>query len=208
MFSDLHQFSLFGIKLIDFNMLGNLGLKLLIDLVFTLIIIRWIFFPIYRETDYLFTAFVINVVVFTICFFLANFKVDKGFSFGLFAVLSIVRYRTEQIPIRQMTYMFAAIIIGVINALSGKIISFTELIIVNSIIAIAIYLLERTTSPNGHVEKTIKYGNMDLIKPARYQELLADLKERTGLPITRVEVANINLMNNSAEVRIHYERGE
>jgi len=201
----LSQLSVFGVQLIDFNNFGHLFLKLSIDIIFALIIIRGIFYPIYREINYLFTAMLINIVVFLICFFLINLRLEKGIAFGLFAVLSIVRYRTEQIPIRQMTYLFAVIIIAVINAFSGKSVSFAELILSNSVIAISIYILEKTMAHNNYIVKTIKYEKIELIKPEKYDELLNDLRLRTGFKIQKAEVESINFSNNTAEINVFYK---
>lgn len=203
-FEQLSQCTIAGIQLVDFSSFSQLFLKLAIDVIFTLIIIRWIFYPIYREMDYLFTTILINIVVFLICFFLINIKLKTGLAFGLFAVLSIVRYRTEQIPIRQMTYMFSVIVIAVINALSGVEFSLAELIFANLTIAFAIYVLEKNMFHKRYTVKTVKYEKIDLIKPDKQLELLNDLKERTGLNIHKAEIESINFLNNTAEINIYY----
>ena len=182
-FEHFEHYVLLGNQLINFHNFSHLSLKLVIDIIFTLIIVRAIFYPIYKEKDYVFTLVVINIVIFFICFLMESINLDIGFAFGLFAIFAILRYRTEQIPIREMTYMFAVIIVAVLNALSGKVISYAELFLANIIILLAILLLEKNFLHDDVTMKIITYEKIDLIKPEKYSNLIADLKERTGLEI-------------------------
>jgi hypothetical protein len=199
---NLDQITIFGSHLINFNSVSYLLMKLFIDIFFTLIIVRFIFYPIYKERDYVFTSLLINISVFLICFMLGSIKVKIGFAFGLFAVFSMLRYRTEQIEIRQMTYMFVVIIIAVINALSDEEISFAEQILANASILIAVYLLEKNLLHDREFIKVITYEKIDLIKPEKYDLLIKDLKDRTGLNIKRVEIDSINFLNDTAKLKI------
>lgn len=192
-------------QLINFENFGYLFLKLGTDLLFTLIIIRFIFYPIYREINYVFTTTIINVSVFLICFLLGSIKLKIGFAFGLFAVFSIIRYRTEQIPIRQMTYMFTVIIIAVLNALSNGSLSYAELLLANSTILATIFLLEKNFLHQREFVQTIRYEKIDLIKPENYEQLLADLKTRTGLDVVRADVESINFLNDTAQLKVLYQ---
>jgi hypothetical protein len=198
----LDQITIFGSQLINIGSLSFLFLKLLIDLFFTIIIVRFIFYPIYKESDYVFTSLLINISVFLICFLLGSIKVKIGFAFGLFAVFSMLRYRTEQIEIRQMTYMFVVIIIAVINALSDEEISIAEQILANFSILTAVFLLEKNFLHDREFVKTITYEKIDLIKPENYDQLIKDLKIRTGLNIKRAEIDSINFLNDTARLRI------
>jgi hypothetical protein len=200
----LDQYSLFGIQLINFNNFGLLLLKLGTDIFFTFIIIRLIFYPIYKERNYLFTSFLINVTVFLICFLLANIKLKIGFAFGLFAVFSIIRYRTEPIPIRQMTYMFTVIIVAVLNALSDETISYAELILANVVILLTILIMEKNLLHNRDMVKVVKYEKIELIKPENYDKLIQDLKERTGFNIIKAEIESINFLNDTTKLKIYY----
>jgi hypothetical protein len=197
--------TIFGVHLINFHNFGYLFLKLLIDIFFTFIMIRLIFYPIYRQREYLFTTFLINIAVFLICFLLGSLKLKIGFAFGLFAVFSIIRYRTEPIPIRQMTYMFAVIIIAVLNAMADEEISYAELILANITILLAAFILEKNLLHNKDVIKVIKYEKIDLIKPENYDKLIKDLNERTGFNIQKAEVGSINFLNDTAEIKIFYQ---
>lgn len=199
------QYTIFGMQLINFDNFGYLFLKLGTDLFFTLIIIRSIFYPIYREINYVFTTITINISVFLICFLLGSIKLKIGFAFGLFAVFSIIRYRTEQIPIRQMTYMFAVIIIAVLNALSNGSLSYAELLLANTAILVTIFLLEKNFLHNREFVQTIRYEKIELIKPQNYDRLISDLKNRTGLNVIRAEIESINFLNDTAQIKILYQ---
>jgi hypothetical protein len=147
----------------------------------------------------------INIAVFLVCFMLASIKLKIGFAFGLFAVFSIIRYRTEPIPIRQMTYMFMAIIVAVLNALADDGISYGELVIANMVILVTIFILEKNLLHSRDFVKVIKYEKIDLIKPENYHTLIKDLKERTGFNIQKAEIESINFLNDTAMVKIFYQ---
>lgn len=204
--SSLENCMLSGIQLINFVDFKCLLLKLIIDLLFVLIIIRGIFYPAYKERDYAFTAIVINIAIFFICFLMGSIKLKIGFAFGLFAVFSILRYRTEQIPIREMTYMFAVIIIAVLNALSDDKISYAELFVANLSITLIIFLLEKDVLHDDESVKLITYEKIDLIKPENYELLIADLRERTGLFVKRAELDSINFLNDTAKLKVLFQR--
>ncbi len=205
MISNLDQYSVLGIQIMNFYNLGHLLIKLATDVFFTFIIIRLIFYPIYKDRDYLFTSFLINIAIFLICFMMASIKLKIGFAFGLFAVFSIIRYRTEQIPIRQMTYMFAVIIVAVLNALSDETISYAELIIANVVILLTIFILEKNLLHNRDMVKIVKYEKIEFIKPENYDQLLQDLKERTGYNIHKAEIESINFLNDTTQIKIYYQ---
>ncbi len=201
----LQLYTLFGIQLVNFNDLGYLLLKFATDLFFVLIIIRFIFYSRYKNREYVFSTLLINIAIFLICFLMATIKLKIGFAFGLFAVFSIIRYRTEAIPIREMTYLFVAIIIAVINALSGTTISYAELILANMIIMLTTYFVENNFLHKKEFIKTIKYEKIELIRPENYDRLIADLKERTGFNVKRADIDSINFMNDTATLKILYE---
>lgn len=202
--TSLEQLMIFGYQLINIHNINHMLIRLVIDLVFTLIIIRLVFYPIYKERDYVFTTILVNLSVFFICFLLASIKLQIGFAFGLFAVFSIIRYRTQQIPIREMTYIFVVIIIAVINAISNEKISYAELLLANIVILIAIYILEHNFLHGREIVKLIIYEKIELIKPENYEMLIKDLKERTGLDIQRAEIDSINFLNDTAKLKIVY----
>lgn len=205
MLEQMEQIKFLGTQLINFGDFGSLAVRLSIDLIFAFIVIRLIFYRIYKETDYVFTAFMLNICIFLVVFLLGSIKLKIGFAFGLFAVFSILRYRTEQVPIRQMTYLFVVIIIAVINALSNKKVSYFELLLANTIIIFTIYIIENNFLHKKEFVKLIKYEKIELIRPENYEILLADLRMRTGFNVNRAEVDSINFLNDTAMLKIVYE---
>ena len=199
---------LFGIDLYDSKDLIKLLFKFSIDLLFLFIIVRVIYYRMKDEKDYVFTFFMFNILTFFICFLLRKVPMEMGFALGLFAVFGILRYRTEAIPIRQMTYLFIVIGVSVINALANKKISHSELIFTNFIIIAVTYGLEKIWLLKHETRKTITYEKIDLIKPSKKEELMADLKERTGLNITRIEVRRIDFLRDTAQIRIFFFEDE
>ena len=131
---------------------------------------------------------------------------EMGFALGLFAVFGILRYRTEAIPIRQMTYLFIVIGISMINALSNKSVSIFEVLFTNGLITLITYLIDRLWFQTIEEKKSIVYEKIELIKPENKQELIQDLKERTGLPIHEVKVDKIDFLKDTAAVTIYYNR--
>jgi hypothetical protein len=202
---DLEQYTILGVQIINFTDIGFLFLRLVLDVISAFITLRFIFYQIYKERDYFFTSFMINIAVFLVCFLMASVKLKIGFAFGLFAVFSILRYRTEKIPIRQMTYMFTAIIIAVLNSMADDKISHVELILANLFIVGTIFILEKDILHNRDFVHEIKYEKIDLIKHENYDLLIKDLKERTGFNVKKAEIQSINFMNDTAKLKVFYQ---
>jgi hypothetical protein len=146
----------------------------------------------------------IGVIVFFLCFLLENVKVELGFALGLFAIFGIIRYRTNPIPIREMTYLFIVIGVSIVNALANKKISYAEMIFTNLGIITIIWLFERVFFLRNLSVKEILYEKIDLIKPDRYEELKADLEERTGITISKIEIGKIDFLRDAAKISIYY----
>ena len=195
---------LFGIDLYDSKDLIKLLFKFSIDLLFLFIIVRVIYYRIKDEKDYVFTFFMFNILTFFICFLLRKVPMEMGFALGLFAVFGILRYRTEAIPIRQMTYLFIVIGLSMINSLANKSISWFEILLANGIITIITYLIDRVWFSTIELTKTILYEKIELIKPENEQELIEDLKKRTGLQIVAVKVDKVDFLRDTAQIKIYY----
>jgi hypothetical protein len=178
--------------------------RLILNFIFTTIIIRYVYYPKTRRKDYLFTYFLISLITFFLCFALKKFDIGIGMGLGLFAIFGIIRYRTNTIEIKEMTYLFVVIGISVVNALAKKQISIVEILLLNGAVVGLTAGLEYFWLLKHELRKTVVYEKIDLIKPERYHELKADLEERTGLTINRIEVGNINFLNDTANVRIYY----
>lgn len=186
----------------------RLFIRFFFNIAIVLLIVRFIYYPISRRKDYLFTYVLISITIFFLCSLLENVRLELGFALGLFAIFGIIRYRTDPIPIKEMTYLFLVIGVSVINALANKKVSHTELILTNFAIVLASYALERVFLLKHETTKKIKYERIDLIVPERYDDLLADLTERTGLNINRVEIGNIDFLRDTANILIFYYEDE
>ena len=193
-----------GTPVFDKEDFWKLLIKGLFNLLIILVIVRYIYYPVTRNKDYLFTYLLISLTVFLLCFLLDNVKLELGFALGLFAIFGIIRYRTDPIPIKEMTYLFIVIGISVVNALSNKKISYAELVFANLMIVFVTFGMERLWLLKHETRKNIIYEKIELIKPENKEELLADLKERTGLNIVRYEIRRIDFLKDIANIRIFY----
>jgi len=155
--------------------------------------------------DFVFTYFMFNSLIFFFAYLLGNITINMGFAFGLFAVFAILRYRTDPIPIKEMTYLFIVITIGVINALSGNEVSYTILLFTNFTLVVLTYFLETYWQKNLLIRMTVEYEKIENIKPENRDALLADLKERTGLNIQSLEFRRMNFLRDTARIRIYYK---
>ena len=197
---------LYGIDFFDLEDFSKLLFKFGINFIFLIIIVRLIYYRVKDDKDYVFTYIMFNILTFFICFLLRKVPMEMGFALGLFAVFGILRYRTEAIPIRQMTYLFIVIGISMINALSNKSVSIFEVLFTNGLITLITYLIDRLWFQTIEEKKSIVYEKIELIKPENKQELIKDLKERTGLPIHEVKVEKIDFLRDTAAVTIYYNR--
>jgi hypothetical protein len=195
---------LFGIELIDTADFSELFFRFTFNAIVCLIIVRYIYFPITQRKDYLFTYLLFSVVIFFVCFMLSNVKLGVGFALGLFALFGIIRYRTNAIAIKEMTYLFVIIGITVVNALANKKISYAELLFTNLAVIGFTYALEKIWLIRLEKTKLVLYEKIELIKPENYDELLKDLKDRTGLDIHKAEVERIDFLRDTARIIIYY----
>lgn len=200
----LDNLTLFGIELFNRHQFLLMGFRFFINLFFTVIVVRYIYYANNRRKDYLFTYILISVSVFLLAFLLQNVNLQLGFALGLFALFGIIRYRTNPIPIKEMTYLFLIIVISVINALSDQSISYVELLFANVSLIIVTLIIEHFWSFRHESSKTILYEKIDLIKPQNQKKFIEDLEQRTGLKINRVEIGKINFLRDTAEITIYY----
>lgn len=180
-------------------------IRFFINFVFLTIIVRFLYYQYSRRRDYLFTFYMIGIIVFFICFTLKKFELDLGMALGLFAIFGILRYRTNPIEIKEMTYLFVVIGVSVINALANKKMSYVEIVAGNLIIVTAIYILERVWLLKQEKRRKIIYENLENTKPENYERLKDDLQNRTGLTIKKITIGNIDYVNGTATLTIFYE---
>ena len=193
-----------GTPLFDSKDFFKLLVKTVFNLSIILIIVRYIYYPVTKNKDYLFTYFLISLTVFLLCVLLDSVKLELGFALGLFAIFGIIRYRTDPIPIKEMTYLFLVIGISVVNALANKKISYSELVFANFMIVGVTLGLERVWLLKHESRKNIIYEKINLIKPENHSELILDLKDRTGINVVRVEIRKIDFLKDIAYLRIFY----
>ena len=191
----------------DFFNLQSL-LALVIRFSFNMLVVgiigRGLYFSVTGRKNYLFAFTLISVVVFLICFLLDSIGLELGFALGLFAIFGIIRYRTNPIPIKEMTYLFIVIGISVINGLSNAEISYLELVFTNVAVIIVVYLHERVWLLRNESKKVIEYEKIELVQPERRPELIADLKKRTRLDITKIEIRRFNFLRDTVMLKIHF----
>lgn len=197
-----------NIELVNWEDFIDLILRTVFNLTVVIILVRYLYYRITPRKDYLFTYILISITVFFMVFLLENIKIELGFALGLFAIFGIIRYRTRQIPIREMTYLFLVIGISVINALANSKVSYAELIFTNIAVLMVTYLLEKVFLLKHETKKVINYENVELVKPENRAELIKDLELRTGINIIRVEIGRIDYLRDSARVMIYYFESE
>ena len=195
---------IFNINLIDVEDFLELLSRFALNALMITILVRYIYYSATRRKDYLFTYFLIGFIVFLLCFLLENVKLELGFALGLFAIFGIIRYRTRQIEIKEMTYLFLVIGVSVINALANKKVSYAELLFTNFSLVLITYLLEKVFLLKHESRKVIEYDKIELIKPGNYELLHQDLEERTGLKINRIDIGKVDFLKDSARIHIHY----
>lgn len=188
----------------DWSGLTELILRFLLNVAVISFIVRVFYYPKSKRRDYFVTFILISISVFLIIFLMGGVKLKTGVALGLFAIFGIIRYRTESVPIREMTYLFLIIAVSTINALDSSI-SYVELLATNLLFIISIWAMESNRWVKHVASKLVLYDNISLITPEKESELIEDLKKRTGLDILRVEVGAIDFSKDTAMVKIYYE---
>jgi hypothetical protein len=191
------------VPLIDDDII-KLGVRFMIDVVFLVLVVSFAVYPHNQKRDFTFTAVMMNVMTFFICFTLKKLDLGLGMALGLFAIFAVLRYRTDAIKAKEMTYLFIVIGIAVVNALSNKKTSYAELMAVNLGVVVAAVVMERFAARDRLRQHTVAYDRLDLLTPQRRSELLADLKERTGFDVTKVEIQKLDLRRSTATLTIDY----
>jgi hypothetical protein len=203
-FSDKFSLDFLGIPLYDAQSLLLLLLRFTFNMVVCWVIIHFFYYKKSTRRDYYTTFLLFSVTIFLLIFLLDNVKIQMGFALGLFAIFGMIRYRTETVPIREMTYLFMLIGIAVINGLAMSV-SYAELFTTNFIFILATWFVEYNKIIKHTASKVVLYEKIQLIVPEREQELMEDLKKRTGLDIHKLEVGNIDFLRDVAYIKIYYK---
>ncbi len=199
------QNQLLGTYFFEMESFLSLIIRFTFNLLVVGIIVRGLYYTITRKKNYLFSFMLIGVVVFLVCYLLESLGIGVGFALGLFAIFSIIRYRTNPIPIKEMTYLFVVIGVSVVNGLSTGDVTYFELVFTNIIVILIVYVLEKVWLMKNEVKKVINYEKIELIHPDKRIELIEDLTKRTGLPISRIEIGRINFLRDTVRLIIYYQ---
>jgi hypothetical protein len=184
---------------------GNFLLDFAFNFLVALLLVRFIYYPSTHNKPYVFTFLAFNTVIFFVLSFMANIAIGVGVGFGLFAIFSILRYRTDPIPIREMTYLFIISALPLMNAsgVSGTV--WPQLVAANLAVLVILWVLEKEWGFHYEASKQIVYEKIELIRPDCRAELLADLETRTGLKIKRIAIGKVDFLHDVANLKIYYD---
>lgn len=183
-------------------------IRLFVCIVVNLVIVDRLYYKKSRRRDFYFTFMLISLAIFFLVFFMIfvledmKAKTSIGIGIGLFGIFSIMRYRTDAMPVREMTYLFVIISLSVVNAIAASV-SMAELLVTNLIVVAAIWLCEHRLKLEP--SKLVQYDRLELIKPDRSEDLKADLEMRLGLKVRKVEVGAIDMLRDMAVLRVYYD---
>jgi len=189
---------------VDWPDFAKLMTRLALDLALTLALVLGVYYRLYKSREFAFTYVIFNIITFSLCVLLRKVPMELGFALGLFAVFGMLRYRTEEIRMRDLTYLFIVIGLGILNGVANKKVSLLELITVNVVIVGTAAWFELTGAKGAHGSTPMLYDNLTLLQPGRDAELIGDLRERTGLDVIRVQVNRIDLLRDAAEITVFY----
>jgi uncharacterized protein DUF4956 len=190
--------------LVDWSGLVRLLSRLAVNLAFAGAVIRLIYYRLYRNREYVFTYYLFNVITFCLCLLLRKVSSPLGLALALFGVFGILRYRTEQIRIRDLTYLFIVIGLGVLNAFGDRTVSVAELLVVNGVIVGMTAALELGSSRQNERSTPLLYDQLELLRPGNEANLLSDLSAKLGLAVVRVEVNQFDLLRDAADITVFY----
>ena len=177
-------------------------MRMLINFIAVLVLFRLVYYPRYKNGENVFTYFIFNTIIFLITYLLNRAEMSIGAAFGLFAVFTMLRYRTENISAKDMTYMFLAISLGLINAISKG--GWVEFLLVNTLVVSITWLLESRWILKRQTTKTVMYDNIALIKPECHAELMDDLEKRFGRKIHHISLGDVDFLRDSVLIKLTY----
>lgn len=184
---------------------GNTLLRFLICVVVNWVIVDRLYYRKCHRRDFYFTFMLISVAIFFLVYFMMGMdrgKATMGVGLGLFGIFSIMRYRTDTMPAREMTYLFVVVSLSVVNAISSRV-SLAEILVTNLIVVLAIWICEKHLKAKSR--KLVQYDRIELIVPERREELIADLEKRLGIKVLEVEVGSVDMLRDMAMLRVTYD---
>jgi len=188
--------------------LAQFVLGAVLNLLVAVVIVRFIYYPATHEKAYVFTFLAFNTVIYFVLALLNTAELGVGVGFGLFAIFSVLRYRTDPMPIREMTYLFIILALPVMNSTGMLESSWPQLLIANSAVILVLWLLENEWGFRYEVSKHITYEKIELVPPTRRAEMIADLEARTGLKVKKVNVGKIDFLRDTAELQVFFAESD
>jgi hypothetical protein len=180
-------------------------MRFALNLIFLFILIRLLYFRYSKKEKFMFTFFLIGISVFFICSMLKDIKIEIGMGLGLFAIFTILRFRTRNFSVKDMAYTFTTIGISVINSVNGGGFPVVGFLIINVIVVLSVFILEEYLVKNMFSKYSIYYDNLNLLKPGSNNKLKKDLSSRTGLDIMKVKIRNIDFTREIAHLEIYFK---
>ena len=202
-----NQISFLGVPLCDTQSLLHLLMRFAFNLIVTWVIARYCYYVKSQRRDYVLTFMLFGAAMFLLIFLMESVSIQIGMTLGLFAIFGVIRYRTETVPIREMTYLFIFICVAVINGLALNI-SYVELIVANLLLLLLIWTVEGRRLLRHTSAKLVIYEKINLITPDKREEMIADLEERLGHKVNKVEVGHVDFLRDVAFVKVYYELPE
>ena len=199
-----NQISFLGVPLCDTQSLLHLLMRFAFNLLITWIISRYCYYTKSQRKDYVLTFMLFGAAMFLLIFLMESVSIQIGMTLGLFAIFGVIRYRTETVPIREMTYLFIIICVAVINGLALNI-SYVELIVANLLLLLLIWTVEGRRLLRHTSAKLVIYEKINLITPDKREEMIADLEARLGHKVEKVEVGHVDFLRDVAFVKVYYE---
>ena len=196
--------SFLGIPLFDTQNILHLLIRFGFNLLVSWIIVHFFYYRKSGRRDYFLTFMLFSSSMFLLIFLMENVKLQIGLTLGLFAIFGVIRYRTETVPVREMTYLFIIITVSVINGLALNI-SYAELVLANLLITCLIWVCECARTTRNTSVKVILYDKIELIRPDRMDELKEDLESRLGFKIDKIEVGHVDFLKDSAYIKVYYQ---
>ena len=203
--------------------IGELGIRFAMNLLVCWILVHFFYYRKSRRRDYYFTFMVFSSAMLTLLYIMGNVEVGIGLTLGLFAIFGIIRYRTETVPIREMTYLFVIIALAAVNGLAPlyRIVDLSSaphyalswgnvgvMALVNLLIVVLIWILESEKLVRHTTSKLVLYDRIELIVPEKREELIADLEKRLGVHVDNVEIGHVDFLKDAAFIKVYYKLGK
>ena len=195
----------FGIPLFDDDFYKMI-FRFLINIFFLTALIKYSYYRFSEKADYLFTFYLVGTIVFFLCFTLKKYEIDLGLALGLFAIFGILRYRTDPLKVREMTYLFVVIGLSLVNALSNKKMSYTEIFVANSIVVAMAYFLDRYWNQQKTNTKDMLYESLEHIRPEHHELLKTELEHKLGFEILSISLGQIDFKAETVKIKIRYKK--